>query len=75
VYHTQHMFYHPQEAALIGQQVSSLALRQKPPEWLAVKTGESAAAARRHTSGSVTSQQNDEATLVRCLLRTPRTEC
>ena len=63
---TQYMFHHPQEAALISQQVSSLALRSKPAEWLAVKTGELAAAARRRASGSVTSQQTDEATLVRC---------
>ena len=65
---TQHTFdlHRTQEAALISQQVSSLALRPKPPEWLAVKTGESLAA-RRRTSGSAAAQQNDEATLVRCL--------
>jgi hypothetical protein len=66
--------HQPQEAALISQQVSSLALRPKPPEWLAVKMGETAAAARRRTSGSVTSQQNDEANLVWCLPTTPNTE-
>jgi hypothetical protein len=59
-----------QEAALISQRVSSMALRAKPPEWLAVKAGGSLTAARRRTSGSTASHQHDDAMLVRCICNT-----
>lgn len=54
-----------QEAALT-RGMTDLSLRPKPADWLAVKTGESLA--RRRTSGTVSAQQDNAATLVRAQL-------